>query len=286
MLSQQLALAMQRILASTETRFDLTAVRARLVEEGLGTKKGKSVYFKDSDRAEMRSWLMAKGYSIEPVDVTGLGRVETLAHTPHEKAGGTLLKQGRVSVKALGGLPLVLGDEEVRLPPGSHVDINWQRLAGHMKHNCILVVENYENFDRIHENRFDLLAEFECPLVLYHGDPTESRLDSVMRFLEHVRLPVFAYMDADPAGIAMASHLPGLAGVIAPDRSTMEAQLESPKTRRIDLYQNQYAQFGNGLYQLLEEHPCTALWRLIDQHRAGVVQERWIGQEAACVVWR
>lgn len=284
MLDQRLAEAMQRVLDSTDTRFTLSATLGRLVEEGIGTKRGKSVYFTEADRAEMRSWLEAKGYSTSRCDLSNLGRADTLVHSPNEKAGGTAVKQKRVSIKALAGQQLSVAGATLSLPNRSHLDIDWMGITGDIGHNCLLVVENYENFNRIHETSFDLPTEFCSPLVIYHGDPFESRLDNVQAFLVSIQLPVFAFMDADPAGIAMASKLANLVGVIFPSPSRLEEQLRLPPSRRNDLYLNQCRQYEGVLTGLAENHPCYAAWQMIVHHRAGVVQERWISSER-CIVW-
>jgi hypothetical protein len=285
MLDQRLAEAMQRVLSSADARFSLSSTLSRLVAEGIGTKKGKSVYFTEADKAEMRSWLEAKGYSTSQCNLSNLGRADTLGYSPNEKAGGTAVKRNRVSIKAFAGHPLLVAGGSILLPKASHLDIEWTHLAEGIGHQCVLVIENYENFNRVHETCFDLPNEFSSPLVIYHGDPYESRLDNVHAFLASIQLPVLAFMDADPAGIAMASKLPGLEGVIYPSPARLEAQLQLPSSRRTDLYINQSRQYEGMLSGLAKNHPCYVAWQLIEHHRAGLVQERWICNER-CELWR
>ena len=76
MLDQKLAEAMQRVLSKGEDRLALTGALQRLVDEGIGTKRGKSVYFNDRDRDDIRKWLEAKGYALERCDLSGLSRSE------------------------------------------------------------------------------------------------------------------------------------------------------------------------------------------------------------------
>ena len=177
MLGQKAAEAMQRILARDVERFTQTVTLLRLVEDGIGTKRGKSVYFSAKDRDEMRKWLVAKGYATTKADLTGLTRSERLAHTPNEKAGGAAIKVNRVSIKALSGEVLMVGDKPLFLPAKTHLDANWEAIASRVGHRSIMVIENYENFDRLHETAFDLPAEFGSPLAIYRGDPQESRAD-------------------------------------------------------------------------------------------------------------
>ena len=277
MLDQKLAEVMQRLLSKDDKRFSLTATLQGLVDAGIGTKRGKSVYFTVNDKEEMRIWLQAKGFSIEQVDLTGMPRSERLVVTPNEKAGGESVKRNRISIKAMAGQPLMIGGESIRLPAESHLDVDWTKIAGQIDHQCVMVVENYENFNRIHETKFDLPEDFSSPLVIYHGDPNESRLDNVQRFLARINLPVLAFMDVDPAGIFMANKLPNLVAMIAPAKDTLEIQLGSPQTGRRDLFQSQYLNYDNALNSIPITNPCFPLWQLVGKHRAGIVQERWIG---------
>lgn len=277
MLNQRLAEAMQRVLSKEDNSFPLNMTLLRIVDEwGLGTKQGKRVYFKEKDRAEMRAWLQAKGYSLEKVELSGMSRSERLAVTPNEKAGGEAVKQNRISIKALAGQALIIGDEAVWLPAFSHLDVDWTKIIDKLGHRCIMLVENYENFNRIHETKFELPDAYQSPLIVYRGDPNESRFDKVQQFLANVNLPVLAFMDIDPAGIAMASQLVNLVGMVTPNLIVLEEQMCSPKTGRRDLFQTQYAGYKNLLDQLPENSPCKYLWTLVSKYRAGVVQERWI----------
>lgn len=285
MLDQKLAEVMQRILSKDDERFKLTATLQRLVDAGIGTKRGKSAYFTVKDRAKIREWLQAKGFSIEQIDLTGMPRSERLMVTPNEKAGGESIKRNRISIKALAGQPLMIDGESIRLPAESHLDVDWTKIAEQIDHSCVMVVENYENFNRIHETKFDLPEAFGSPLVIYHGDPNESRLDNVQQFLNHINLSVLAFMDIDPAGIFMANKLPKLVAMMAPSKDRLEMQLGSPRTGRRDLFHSQYLNYGNALNSLPTNSPCFILWSLVDKHRAGIVQERWIGCSEVCVPW-
>lgn len=276
MLDQKLAEAMQRVLSKNEERFPLTKALESLIESGIGTKRGKSVYFSPKDKNEIRAWLVAKGFSLDQVVLPGMTRSERLAITPNEKAGGESIKRNRISIKALAGQSLVIGKQRLLLPPESHLDMDWMKAVNQIGHTCILVVENYENFNRIHETQFDLPKEFQSPLVIYRGDPNESRVDNVLKFLAEAELPVLAFMDADPAGIAIASQFPNLAGMVLPPLPILEEQLRNPRTARKGLFLDQYPVYGSVLDALPVGHPCEGVWRLISRTAAGVVQERWI----------
>ena len=285
MLSEKMAKTMQRIVSRGVERFTLTNALQELIDSGLGTKRGRSAYFTAKDKDEMRDWLSKKGYALRPIDVSEMSRGERLAVTPNEKAGGSPLKRGRVSIKALGDAPLVIGDRKLFLPPSSHLDTDWTAIADKIGHTCILVVENYENFNRIHETLFDLPEEFQSPLVIYRGDPFESRFDNVLSFLSNVKLPVLAFMDADPAGIAIAGQFESLIGLLLPTLDILEKQLSNPRTARKDLFIEQYPVYCASLDALELGHPCRRVWDVISKFSAGVVQERWVNAGYRVSLW-
>lgn len=273
MLDQKLAEAMQRILSRQDERFTLTAILQRLVEDGIGTKRGKSVYFNERDRQAMCEWLEAKGFSTEPVDMTGMSRAERLEVTPHEKAGGEAVKRNRISIKALGGQALVIGGQPINLPEESHLDVDWTKIVSQIGHRCIMVVENYENFNRIHQTSFKFPVEYRSPLVVYRGDPNESRINNVLAFLGNAKLPVLAFVDADPAGVVIAVSLPWL---VLP---TLNQQLSSPQIGRRDLFQDQYPSVQNAIAGIPADAPCRLVLDLILKYRSAVIQECWIGRD-------
>ena len=284
MLDQKLAEAMQRVLAKDEERFTLTKALEELIDFGIGTRRGKSAYFTAKDKGEIRAWLEAKGFSLDQRVQPGMTRSERLAITPNEKAGGEAIKRNRISIKALAGQPLVIGEQHLLLPTESHLDVDWTKVVGQIRHTCILVVENYENFNRIHETPFDLPDRFRSPLVVYRGDPNESRIDNVLKFLAETKLPVLSFVDADPAGIAIASQFPNLAGMVLPPATVLEEQLRNPRTARKDLFLHQYPVYGSVLNALPAGHPCEGVWRLISRAASGVVQERWIQETIQILV--
>lgn len=276
MLDQRLAETMRRVLARDDERFVLSKALEQVLEHGIGSRRGKSAYFTAADKAEIRSWLEAKGFSTDAGVQPGMTRSERLTVTPNEKAGGEAIKRHRIAIKALARQPLLIGTERLFLPPESHLDIDWNAAANQSRHTSILVVENYENFNRIHETQIELPKEIGSPLVLYRGDPNESRIENVQQFLTAARLPVLAFVDADPAGLGIACAFPHLSTLILPPVEQLEAQLRDPRTARKDLFMEQYATYGAMLDALDARHPCSHAWQLISKFAAGVVQERWV----------
>ena len=287
MLDQRLAELMQRLLSQEAGTTAVTGTSRRLADElNLGRIRGKTIYLSEGDHAEMRTLLSANGYALSPVDLNGLSRGDRLlAGTPNEKAGGEAVKRGRISVKSLAGQRLLIGNQELLLPPRCHVDAEWRAVLDGMAHSAIMLVENYEAFDQIDQVSFDLHDEFTNPLVVYRGDRHESRQDNVIAFLDAVQLPTMAFVDIDPRGLHIAAGCPNLVGIVAPDALVLETALASPATGRRDLFQAQVPGIERFLQGITDDSPLHPLWTLMARHRAGVVQERWLAMRSRCILW-
>ncbi len=287
MLDQRLAELMQRLLSQEAGTTAVTGTSRRLADElNLGRIRGKTIYLSEGDHAEMRTLLSANGYALSPVDLNGLSRGDRLlAGTPNEKAGGEAVKRGRISVKTLAGQRLLIGNQELLLPPRCHIDAEWRAVLDGMAHSAIMLVENYEAFDQIDLVSFELPDEFSNPLVVYRGDRHESRQDNVIAFLDAAQLPMMAFVDIDPRGLHIAAGCPNLVGIVAPDALVLETALASPATGRRDLFQAQVPGIERFLQGIAEDSPLHPLWTLMARYRAAVVQERWLAMRNRCILW-
>jgi len=287
MLDQTLAQLMQRLLEKGATSTPLGTTARRLLNDlGIGRIQGKTLYLSERDQQEMRELLLARGYSLTPVCLKDMSRSDRLATaSPNEKAGGGPLKTGRISIKAFSGKTLNVADKSLSLPDCCHVDIDWRKITNSIRHDSIMLVENYEVFDQIHDLTFELPDNCKNPLVIYRGDKTESRLNNVKAFIDASDLPVLAFVDIDPKGLHIAVGFPRLQGVVAPDYADLNATLDSPATARHDLYKLQLPGVDDYLRSIAEDSPISALWKLLQQHRAGVVQERWLVAGFKLVLW-
>lgn len=287
MLDQSLAQLMQRLLEKDAPSTPLgTTSRRLLIDLSIGRIQGKTLYLSERDRHEMRELLVARGYSIKPAPIADMSRSNRLATaTPNEKAGGGPLKTRRISIKTLPCQTLNIAGKVLSLPEGCHIDIDWQRIDGAIGHDSIMLVENYEVFDHIHRLTFELPTPCSNPLVIYRGDKNESRQDNVKAFLDAVDLPVLAFVDIDPKGLHIAGSCPRLFGIVAPSLPDLSATLGSATAARHDLYRNQLANVEGYLRSINGDSPICPLWKLVQQHRAGVVQERWITAGFKLEVW-
>ena len=287
MLDQTLAQLMQRLLERKVHSTPVSATARRLRDDlGIGRIQGKTLHLSDRNHLEMRELLLARGYSDTPATLKDMSRSDRLAvATPNEKAGGGAVKTGRVSIKALPGKTLNIAGRTLPLPDGCHVDIDWRKVSEGIGHNAIILVENYEVFDQVHRLHLVLPPAYANALVLYRGERTESRLDNVKAFLDATTLPVIAFPDIDPKGLHIAGTCPRLAGILAPDQAELERVLESPATARHDLFRSQLPGIGGYLRAVSIESPVAALWNLVQKHRSGTVQERWLADQTPCKLW-
>ncbi len=287
MLDQSLAKLMQRVLEQEATTTRDSTNSRRLLELGFGRLVGKTLHFTERDRSGMRELLQARGFATTRLPLKEMSRSDRLAAgTPNEKAGGGVVKRGRVSVKTLPGRGLHLRGHEIRLPEGCHVDTDWRLFDEDLSlHDGILLVENYEAFNDIHLTALSLSAGIENPIVVYRGDKEESRQDNVKTFLGAMDLPVLAFVDMDPQGLLIALSYPRLVGVLAPNKADLEQVLSSPSFARQDLYRKQLPGTESRLSAVEDSSPIHSLWELIRKHRAGAVQELWIAAKTPCVTW-
>lgn len=287
MLDQRLVQLMQRLLEEAAPSTPLRAVSRRLKDDfNIGRVKGQTLHLGERDRELIRELLVAGGHAVTHVDLKSLSRSDRLAAgTPYEKAGGGTLKTGRISIKALAGKTLDVAGKSLSLPDRSHVDIEWRRIIGESGHNAIMLVENYEVFDRLHELVIDLPEDCANPVVVYRGDRHESRQDNVKAFLAESSLPVLAFVDIDPKGLHIAGCCPRLRGVVAPKASVIEATLTNPTSARTDLYVNQVSGVERFLRSVAPTSPIGRLWTVMQQYRAGVVQQRWLADLIGCGLW-
>ena len=287
MLDQTLAQLMQRLLEKGATSTPVGPNSRRLQEDlGIGRIQGKTLHLTERNLEQMRELLLARGYALSPAPLKEMSRNERLAGaSPNEKSGGGPVKTGRISIKALPGKTLCISGEALSLPQCSHVDIDWRTISDSIRHDSIMLVENYEVFDQLHRLSFDLPLTCSNPVVIYRGDRTESRLDNVKAFMEASNLPVIAFVDIDPKGLQIAMSCPRLLGVVAPDADALAATLNSPTAARHDLYKQQLPGIGDYLRTNSANSPISGLWKIIEQYRAGVVQERWLIADLKLALW-
>jgi len=276
-MDKQLVKVLLRVVQSPEERFTGSkTLRGFLDDYRIGWTKGATCCFDATAKARIRELLQAQGIAPEtPPDAwEGLTRAESLALGRDEKWAGGPARRDRLAMKTLPGLPLLVGHESLLLPPRCHLEADALEIGGSVEHNTVLLVENWECFDRIHEVRLDFSAAGPNTLVLWRGGSSEARADASQNFLKTLNQPVWAFVDYDPAGLVIAATLPCLQGIIAPEATVLAELLE--KHGLEDRYRTQLPAAASSLDQA--GHPAVSfLWPLLRQAGRALPQEIFIG---------
>lgn len=276
-MDNRLVKVLLRVVQMTEECFPGSkTLRDFLNEYHIGWTKGASYCFDATAKARIRALLQAQGIAPEtPPDAwDGLTRAESLALGRDEKWADGPARRDRVAVKALPGRPLRIGHDSLMLPPSCHLEAAALEIVGGVRHDTILLVENWECFDRIHEIRLDFSAAGPNPLVLWRGGNGEARADASQNLLRALNRPVWAFVDYDPAGLVIAATLPGLRGIIAPETSVLAELLE--KHGLEERYRTQLPAAAPSLDRA--EHPAVVfLWPILRQVGRALPQEIFIG---------
>lgn len=267
--------ALLRVVQSPEGRFAASrSLSAFSADYRIGQTKGAGLLFDAQDKARIGELLAAEGIAADtPPDAwDGIPRAQALDLGPNEKFAVAPVKRQRVALKTLPGRPLNLAGQALMLPPSCHLDAEGPVIAGRLDHGSVLLVENWECFDRIHAADLDLSPAGENPLVLWRGDASDTRADHALELLRTLAVPVWAFVDYDPAGLLIAAALPGLAGIIAPAPDRLERDLAGGLAER---YQVQLPMAAKALDDATSE-PVQRLWAILRRHGRALPQERYI----------
>lgn len=277
-MQKSLAVALLRICQSPDNELRPgKAVDAFLKEFGLGVRFRSSIQIKDSEKNFIREYLQRHGIDPEtdPTAWGGLARHEALALGANEKFTRENVRKDRVAIKALPGRPLLVGAKPLELPPGAHVDLNWQWVAERSRHETVLFIENWENFEFTDKTPF--LHELPGnPLVVFRGAPNVYNNRDSLALLKALQRVVYAFVDFDPEGLVIANALPYFGRFLAPSDEVLERLMDGfvNKSR----YEEQLGQNLSVLESMA--HPdLVRVQRVIRRLGMALPQERLIGLE-------
>ena len=272
-----LILSLLRVYRSDKPRQAATVGLTQFVDDyNIGQRVGASLAFSAADREAIGQLLLsAEGIdaaTTQPGQWSGLSRTASLGHGGNEKMTDAAVRRDRVAIKALAGRGLLLGGASIALPLGANLDLAWPWVAAHCGHTTVLLVENWEAFEDVHQVTFDLSRAGDNPLVVFRGSPV-YRLDHALALLEALRMPVFALVDYDPAGLAIAQGLPHFAGLMAPPLPELAGALEACTNH--GRYRSQLGQAQAALEGAA--HPeIVACWKLLQAHGTALPQEYFL----------
>ncbi|WOF82036.1 hypothetical protein P5704_024890 (plasmid) [Pseudomonas sp. FeN3W] len=208
----------------------------------------------------------------------GLTRHEAANLSANEKMTSSRVKEGRVAIKALPGKRLSVNGSLLAMPDGAHLDMHWDQISLGAIHASVLVIENWENFEKVHIT--PLIEGIEGnPLVLYRGDPMYNQKYS-KKLLEKLDIPVYAFVDLDPEGLIIAATLPCFQKLVAPSNEDLPALFEGAKNA--DRFIRQKAVNINALASLSSPQ-LKHIWMLMDKSSAAFPQEKFIEAQGVSI---
>ena len=279
-MDKQLVKVLLRVVQSGEDRFTASKTLKSFLENyRIGWQKGVSCCFDAPAKASIRELLEAQGINPEtlPTAWDDLTRAQSLALGRDEKWAGGPARRDRLALKTLPGRPLRVGGQSLLLPPRCHLEVDALEIGGRVEYESVLLVENWECFDRIHDIRLDFSAAGANPLVVWRGGSAAVRADASQAFLRQFARPVWAFVDYDPAGLVIAASLPGLAGIITPEAPAL-AELMA-KHGLDERYRSQLPAAAPSLERAAHS-AVAALWPVIRQAGRALPQEIFINQAA------
>lgn len=274
-LAKQTVRSLLRVLQSANQRFTAGQVLKDFSDAyGIGRIKGAGLLFDQEDKARIRELLSAEGIdsSTNPGAWDGISRARALHLGRDEKFTSTPVKRQRVAIKTLPGRPLCIDGRALILPPGCHLDVDGSTASRLLAHATLLLVENWEPFNRIHDTDLDLSPVGENPLVVWRGDRSDTRADHALALLRAMDVPVWAFVDFDPAGLLIADGLPRLAGIVSPEPERLERDLAHGLPGR---YQDQLPMAAAALDASARE-TVRRLWAIIRRYGRALPQERYV----------
>lgn len=280
MMDKRLINTLLRIFHSPDTRFTSgRAISTFCTEYNLGVRQGSSLVFNNVHKAEIGRILKGE-LGIDPATTTadswkGLGRAKSLMLARDEKLTGRTVGDGRLRVKALPGHILQVAGGSWILPDRTDLGLDLNAILGNETgHDALLIIENLQTFDDIHTVNPEVMGNLSAhdPLVIYRGDTQGgARADAVHALIRDTKLPVFAFVDYDPAGLIIALGLPRLEGILAPRLQDLMLLIQAyGLTKR---YLTQVAAAAHALEALEEHSHIAALWNVIRTAGKALPQE-------------
>ncbi|XZG69059.1 DUF7281 domain-containing protein [Chitinibacteraceae bacterium HSL-7] len=278
MISKATAISLLRVIQQPgRNEFNSSKVLKQFVEDsGIGVLSGPKIIFSESHKARIRQWLIAEKVDPDasPDSWDKVSRSEALMLGPDEKWSGTGVRCDRIAIKTLQGRPLMVSGTPLLLPPGANLEWSAQQALMSLQHQDVVVVENWETFEVIDTLQVDLSRVSSNPLVLWRGGHGIASAGASVRFLDAYGRPVWSAPDYDPSGLAIASRLPHLAGVLAPNDEVLRSLLR--QSRFHDRYTDQLASSIDSIGATTNSD-IQRLWQLILE-AANVVPQEWLHQ--------
>lgn len=280
MMDKRLINTLLRIFHSPDGRFSAgQSISAFCSEYNVGMKQGASFVFTEEDKQEIGRILKGE-MGIDPATTTAeswkhLGRAQSLQLARDEKFAGRSVGVGRLRLKTLSGHTLRVASGSWDLPCRADLGLDLEAVLGQkIGHDALLVIENLQTFDDIHNIDVNVMNSLPArdPLVIYRGDTQGgARADTIHNLIKSTTLPVYAFVDYDPAGLIIASGLPRLDQLLAPSLQDLGTLIQTHGIAK--RYLDQVATASHALQQLKGDSRLAPLWDVIHAVGKGLPQE-------------
>jgi len=204
-------------------------------DNNIGTERRGAFTIDRKDRKAIRAILLSE-FQV-PLHATedtwdGLSRHEALEFGANEKMTTESVREEIVALKAFSGKPLNLFGADIHLPDGVAMVTGWSKIVPHARHSAIVLIENWEAFERIHRLSFPVPDHLQEAIVVYRGDLPGYSIGAVHDWLKSQDLPVYVFSDQDPAGLVIALTTPGFAGLMFPPFEDVVRKIEQARGAR------------------------------------------------------
>lgn len=219
-----------------------------------------------------RDFQVPRGTSAE--DWEGLSRTEALTLTTNEKSSSRAVRSQRVALKALAGQQLQMEESGMQLPRGMSLDATASQAHLFYCHSAVILVENWEAFERIDRLSFTVDPCLMTALVVYRGDRGAYPVAAARAFLAALNRPVHVFPDADPAGLKIALDYPGYAGLVLPPPADLQAIFDRGRGDRARFL----AQLPGteSALEAVEDPQVRAYWRILKHAGRALPQEEFV----------
>jgi hypothetical protein len=253
------------------------ALAAYLRDNNIGAWEGEHVRLgpralADLEAALERDYQVPPGTSPEAWE--DASRTEALALTTNEKTSVRAVRAARVAVKALAGATIRIGNREHELLPGMSIDASAAQASLFLRHDAVLLVENWEAFERIDRLNFGVPEALVEALVVYRGDYGAYPIGAVREFLDALDRPVYVFPDPDPAGLKLAMDFPRYAGLVLPPVQALREMLDA-RRGDVDRYVGQLPGSERAL-EACEDPVIQSYWRVIRAAGRAIPQEEFV----------
>lgn len=268
---------LQRLVADKPEFRQAEAARFFCTEFSLGVLLANKVVYRPSDFENARALLENNDLPVEALGPEASRADAAVFGGMSEKSFSAAPHARSVAVKALGACAI---DGHVLYAPKGGYTVLSPADAQRVSCQRLMLVENLETFRHLESYGWIDWRALNV-LAVYRGDPELPNKDAAHVVSSRFE-PVWAFVDFDPAGLAIANGLPAqrLERLVLPSLAWLQQAANTPRGRQ--LFDRQRAQNEPTLDAAV--HPeVIGAWQLMKRLRSGVTQERMLAADPPAV---